>query len=115
MGRPALGRVRPRGTGGPRRRALLRSSRRAVASPVRAGRMTTLRRLALEKDFAMVKLPALVLLALLHTPAHCQGRLAPIAPLDIGKSTPRLLTAVIYECERRALRRQLGVDDTYRC
>lgn len=63
----------------------------------------------------MVKLPALVLLALLHTPAHCQGRLAPIAPLDIGKSTPRLLTAVIYECERRALRRQLGVDDTYRC
>jgi len=33
----------------------------------------------------------------------------------MGKSTPRLLTSVIYECERRTLRQQLSVDDTYRC
>jgi hypothetical protein len=64
----------------------------------------------------MVKLPAAVLLlVLLHTAAHSQRRLAPIAPLDIGKSTPLLLTSVIYECERRASRHQLSVDDSYRC
>ena len=63
----------------------------------------------------MVKLPTVLLLVLLHTAAHSQRQLAPIAPLDPGKSTPRLLTPVIYECERRALRRQLSVDDTYRC
>lgn len=61
----------------------------------------------------MIKSPT-VLLVLLHTAAHSQ-RLAPIAPLETGKSTPQLLTSVIYECERRALRQQLSVDDTYRC
>jgi hypothetical protein len=63
----------------------------------------------------MAKLPTLLLLVLLHTAAHSQRQLAPIPPLDTGKSTPQLLTSVIYECERRALRRQLSVDDTYRC
>lgn len=66
----------------------------------------------------MVKLPTvllLLLLVLLHTAAHSQRQLAPIAPLDAGKSTPQRLTSVIYECERRALRQQLRVDDTYRC
>lgn len=67
------------------------------------------------KGVAMVKLPAVLLLVLLHTSAHSQRRLAPIEPLDMGKSTPRLLTSVIYECERRTLRQQLSVDDTYRC
>ena len=62
----------------------------------------------------MVKVPT-VLLVLLHTAAHSQPQLAPIAPLDTGKSTPQSLTSVIYECERRGFRRQLSVDDTYRC
>lgn len=63
----------------------------------------------------MAKLPTVLLLVLLHTAAHSQRQLAPIAPLDAGKATPQLLTSVIYECERRALRRQLSMDDTYRC
>src|SRR5437868_13698509 len=84
MGRQALGRVRPHGTGQPHRRALLRSSRREVASPVRAGRMTEvslcmpygcpsgspandwrtaalyLRRLTQKKSFVMVKWPTVL-------------------------------------------------------
>ena len=36
--------------------------------------------------------------------------------LSTWESRPlRLLTSVIYECERRTLRQQLSVDDTYRC
>ena len=63
----------------------------------------------------MVKVPTVLLLVLLHTAAHSQPQLAPIAPLDTGKSTPQSLTSVIYECERRGFQRQLSVDDTYRC
>jgi hypothetical protein len=67
------------------------------------------------KSLISAKLPKFLLLVLLHTAAHSQRPLAPIAPLDAGKATPRLLTSVIYECERRALRRRLSVDDAVRC
>ena len=63
----------------------------------------------------MVKVPMVLILVLLHTAARSQPPLAPIAPLDTGKATPQSLTSTIYECERRAFRRQLSVDDTYRC
>lgn len=65
----------------------------------------------------MLKLLAtvIVLVASLQSAANAQRQLPPIAPLDVGKSTRLLLTSVIYECERRALRRRLSVDDAYRC